>query len=443
MKVAVFGAGYVGLSTAVVLAKKHSVTLIEIDETKIDLINNGTSPIAEKGLEPLLRDALERNSIKAVGLDEPLGSQDAVLICVNTPSGDDGSVNLEAVESVMSSIESRIDSLLDEYLLVAMRSTVPPGTTRFTVIERLSKNADTKKLGFIFQPEFLRQGFAIHDLLNPDRVIIGASDDDAYSKYEELTIQCLDKQDTKVLKMSIESAEMCKYASNSFLATKISFISELSSLAERIPHVNIDDVVLGMIQDHRISPSHLKPGLGYGGSCLPKDVSGLFTFGASKGVEMPLLKAVHFVNKQTTDRLLRLVDSLSLRGKKVAILGVAFKADTDDTRDSPSLPLIRRLSAEGAKVHAHDPLVNLEQTKNQLGLDFEIVYDISECTRDAFVTFIMTDWSVYKELGLNSIASNMSQKLVVDGRRMFVDIDVPDGIVYLPLGSYPEQRVIS
>jgi UDPglucose 6-dehydrogenase len=438
MKVTVFGAGYVGLSTAVVLAKKHSVTLVEIDETKINRINKGISPIAEKGLEPLLRESLERKSIKAVRLDEPLGSQDAVLICVNTPSCDDGSVNLNAVESVLHRIESDIDSLLDEYLLVAMRSTVPPGTTRSTVIERLSKNTDTRKLGFIFQPEFLRQGFAIYDLLNPDRVIIGASDEDAYSKYEELTIPCLDKQDTQVLKMSVESAEMCKYASNAFLATKISFINELSALTEQIPHVNIDDVVRGMVQDHRISPSHLKPGLGYGGSCLPKDVSGLFIYGESKGVDMQLLKAVHSVNKQTTDRLLGLVDSLSLKGKKVAILGIAFKADTDDTRDSPSLPLIRRLLAEGAKVHAHDPVVDLEQARNHLSLDIEISSDISECTGDAFVTFIMTDWSIYKELGIKSIASNMSQRLIVDGRRMFVDSDIPDGIMYLPLGSYPD-----
>ncbi|MHA1863051.1 MAG: UDP-glucose dehydrogenase family protein, partial [Candidatus Thorarchaeota archaeon] len=416
MRIAVIGAGYVGLSTAVVLAKKHNVILLEIDQKKIDSINRGLSPIVEEGLEPLLQSALQNKRIRAVSIDDKIGPQDAILICVNTPTADDNSVNLDAVHSVLKRLENEINQIADGFLLIVMRSTVPPGTTRREVIERFSKHSESHQLGFIFQPEFLRQGYAIQDLQKPDRVIIGATDSESFKKYCEITIPCLENEDTPVLQMSIESAELCKYASNSFLATKISFVSELSALAEKVPNVDIDDVVSGMVADHRICPSHLMPGLGYGGSCLPKDVSGLFMYAKTKGIEMELLKAVHSVNKHTTERLMALFKSTSLNGKKVALLGIAFKADTDDIRDSPSLPLLKILCDSGAIVYVHDPIVDLSMVRNHLGLEFNISSDVDLCTNGASAVILMTDWKLYADLGLEKITSNMAEKLFIDGR---------------------------
>jgi UDPglucose 6-dehydrogenase len=438
--VTVFGAGYVGLTTATVLASKHEVIVVDINQEKVALINQGKPPIKEDDLEFRLRQAVESRRLKAVGTDYEFGPQNAVLICVDTPSNPDGSVNLTSVESVVDSISRNYHKLLDDYLLIAVRSTVPPGTTRSLVLNRMQRDRNPDKFGVVFQPEFLRQGKAIYDLLNPDRLIVGASDARAFDMYKALTVPCLDKSNMNVLQMSIESAEMCKYVSNSFLATKISFVNEMASLAERIPNADIDDVVRGMTADHRICPSHLRPGLGYGGSCLPKDVNGFISFGKRLGISMHLLDAVHVVNEKTTDRLLALLgsDIAGLVGQKVAVLGLAFKAGTDDTRESPSLSLIERLSQLGAEIHAHDPTVNPEQTKNAFSCRFEVCDEVESCTKGAHALFLMTEWNEYLEMGLDQITSTMTHKLVIDGRRLFVHASIPDDVLYRPLGSYTQ-----
>ncbi|TXT54857.1 MAG: UDP-glucose 6-dehydrogenase [Candidatus Thorarchaeota archaeon] len=437
MKITVYGAGYVGLTTAAVLSTHHDVTVIEIDERKVELINAGETPIAEPDLAPLLRDGISRGRLKAVGSDYKNSPQDAILICVNTPSSYDGSVDLKAVDSVMQSIETNFDGYVDDYVIIGMRSTVPPGTTRTYVIDRLQKQFDSTRFGVVFQPEFLRQGHAIYDLRYPDRVIIGASDQWVYNLYKDAILPCIKRENPPVIHMSIESAEMCKYASNSFLATKISFANEMASLAEKIPHVNIDDVMDGVVADHRICDSHLRPGLGFGGSCLPKDVSGLYHLGRQRELPMNLLESVQKVNRSTTDRLLSLVGiPLSeLKGKKISILGMAFKADTDDIRDSPSIPLIQRLASYGGDIHVHDPVVNFKIVPNEIAQLFSVCDSIEDCTRDSYLAFLMTDWKEYRSIGLVKITENMREKYLVDGRRVFVNTEIPKNITYRAIGS--------
>jgi UDPglucose 6-dehydrogenase len=340
----------------------------------------------------------------------------------------------------MNTIIEKSAKSLENHLLVGVRSTVLPGTTRSMVLNPLLETHSADNIGVVFQPEFLRQSYAIHDILFPSRIIIGASDEAASEKYLSLLLPCINHKEVPTLHMSMESAEMCKYVSNSFLATKVSFIGEMATLAEVIPNVDVDDVIGGMTADPRISPSHLRPGLGYGGSCLPKDVNGLIRFGQQQGVPMNLLQAVDTVNKQTINRLLLLIGDSdeSLSKKQIAVLGLAFKAGTDDTRESQSLILVRRLLELDATVSVHDPLVNTQYTLRSLR-GIKVATSIESCTQDAEVTFIMTDWEEYRNAGLAKITEGMNRKFVIDGRRIFRPSEVPDDIIYRRLGTFPND----
>jgi UDPglucose 6-dehydrogenase len=249
------------------------------------------------------------------------------------------------------------------------------------------------------------------------------------------------RPDIPILTMSLESAELCKYASNSFLAAKISFTNEIASIAERNPHVNIDDVMQAVIADHRICPSHMKPGLGFGGSCLPKDLTGLASYSEESGLSTPLLHAIDMVNRDTITRLVALFQSSvgSLSGIKSAILGLAFKAGTDDARSSLSIDLIQALKELKSQVFVQDPVVGVEQLDPEVCESVTICNSVDECVEDAEVVFIMTDWPMYIEMGLEGITKGMKSKTVVDGRRMFAHAEIPDEIFYIALGSYSEK----
>ncbi len=436
MRILVYGAGYVGLSMAAVLSQVHDVTIVELRDEIVDRINAGQSTVSENGLEPLLTDSVRAGKLRAVSHLANPSPYDAIIICVNTPPQDDGSADLSQVEAVMESIEAYIQDLYDQYLLIALKSTVPPSTTRTAILDRLGVHHIN--LGVVFSPEFLRQGTAVDDIRKPDRVVIGGSDERAAEAYQEILQPCLVKKDVRFFKMTLESAEMCKYVSNCFLATKISFGNEMASLAERVPNIEIDDVMNSVMADHRICPSHLKPGLGFGGSCFPKDIRAILEFSESRGVKLRLLSSVLDVNTDTSTRLMSLLKRTipSFDGCNVAVLGLTFKHGTDDTRSSPSLDVIENLHSMGAHLHVHDPMANLDTVAPEKRELFTFTRSVDDCLRDADLLVIMTDWPMYKKIGLENLTQQMKQRIVVDGRRMFVNSEKPVGITYKALGSF-------
>jgi len=294
------------------------------------------------------------------------------------------------------------------------------------------------RVGVIFNPEFMRQGYAIHDIINPDRVVIGASDSKALKRCRNLYKSIINDDEIPFYEVSIESAELSKYASNTFLATKISFANEIASIAERTPNIDPDNVMDIVTADHRICGSHMSPGLGFGGTCLPKDLAGLIQVGQSVGVPMDLLRGVASVNRTTSVRLMSILNGevTEIKDKKVAVLGLTFKAGTDDTRDSQSLSLINELYSAEAEIWAHDPMANEITIDKKIRKKFKRVKNVFDCVRDAHAVFLMTDWPLYDDIGIEKLMEQANDKLMIDGRRLFAHSTIPDEVKYRCLGSY-------
>jgi UDPglucose 6-dehydrogenase len=438
MKIMVVGSGYVGLSTGVILSESHNVLLVDIDPKKVDMINRGESHIYEEGIEELLGAQISKGKIRAALLEDKFEGTDAVFICVGTPSSEDGSVDLSQVEAALDAIFSRLEELLDDYMVIVMKSTVPPGTTRKMVHGRIQELGIQEKVGFVFNPEFLREGTALADTRNPDRTVIGCSTSKEYEMIKQLYTQALGTGVGVFVEATLESAELCKYVSNSFLAAKISFANEMANIAENIENADIDQVMKCVGLDNRISPKYFGSGAGYGGSCFPKDTSGLMHFAKTLNVDTPILNAVETVNHERPNRIVRMLEEVvgSVRDKKVAILGIAFKPGTDDTRYSPAISVINILTGRGAKVIAHDPFVErMEHVLDEIGYA-KITDDIERCTLDAEGAILVTDWPLYKEIGIEKLVQNMFRKAFVDGRRLFANTKIPDDIDYRTTGSY-------
>ncbi len=420
------------------MSTAHEVTVVDIELEKIRSINEGKAPFKEEGMDILLREAIKNGNLKAVSPEELPEKQALVALCVGTPPTQHGTVDLSHLEAATKNVLEFLPSLIDEYLVIAVRSTAPPGTTRSLVLEPVRKSFSEEQVGVVFNPEFMRQGYAVEDVRNPDRTVIGSADSKSGKTYEDMLKPVLTDKNGQVLHMSLESAELCKYASNTFLATKISFANEMSRIAERLPTVDVDDVMDAVVADSRISPSHLRPGLGFGGTCLPKDLKGLIAFAQKLGVPTSLLEGVKTVNASTSMRLMNILDceKLDIKGKKVAVLGLTFKAGTDDTRESHSLHLIEELEKSGCDIWAHDPMVNEKSISPRIRAMFKRCHDVTECTKDAYAVFLMTDWPVYAEFGLDRIMANTNGKLFIDARRLFSNSSIPEGIQYRCLGSF-------
>ena len=437
MNVLIIGAGYVGLSMGVVLAKSHDVTLVDIDESKVAMINRKESPIHERDMDDLLADAISRNKIRAITPAEPIGNQNLVLICVGTPSMEDGSVDLSYVDKATDMVFKRIEEILDDYCVIGIKSTVPPGTTREFVSEKIAKMGYMDRLGVVFNPEFLREGSAIADATNPDRIIIGADDYKASQVLKKLYQEVLGDAANNVITISLESAELCKYVNNAFLATKISFANEIANITERVSGADIDEVMRAVGEDSRISPKFFGSGAGYGGSCFPKDVAGLMNFAEKNlGVTTHVLRAIQLVNSERPARVVNLLleELPSLKGKKVSVLGLAFKPGTDDTRESPALKIIDLLHEHGADVWAHDPLVR-EMDLSHLEEKAQITDNLEECLNDSAACVLVTEWEEYIQRGLAGLTELMQGNLLIDGRRVFTDAEIPEGVSYRAIGQ--------
>ncbi len=417
MKIVVAGTGYVGLVTGACLAENgHSVTCVDIDQNKVEMMKKGISPIYEPGLDELLKKNHNEGRLDfTIDYKNAYKDADLVFIGVGTPEREDGSANLDYVFNVCKQIAEN----LENDCLVVVKSTVPIGTND-RVEEFLKENVrDGIHIEVASNPEFLSQGTAVKDTLEARRIVIGVE-----SKYaENILREVYERYNQPIVVTNRRSAEMIKYASNDFLALKISFINEIANFCE-IVGADVEDVAKGMSFDPRIGDKFLKAGIGYGGSCFPKDTKALHWLANDNGYELKTIKATIEVNQNQKYKLFRQAKKKfgSLKGLKVAVLGLTFKPGTDDLREAPSIPNVRRLLDEGAEIVAYDP-VGEENFKKKFSTEIQYVNTAEDALKDADVAFIFTEWKEIKDLGLNTFVDLMKSPIIYDGRNCF---DVSD-----------------
>lgn len=413
MKIVVSGTGYVGLVTGACLAEKdHKVTCVDIDENKVEMMKQGISPIYEPGLDELLKNNYLRGKLNfTTDYKNAYKDADIIFIGVGTPERSDGSANLDYVFNVCTQIAENVEN----DCLVVVKSTVPIGTND-RVEEFLRESLKNKvHIEVASNPEFLSQGTAVKDTLEAKRIVIGVESKGA----EELLREVYERYNQPIVVTNRRSAEMIKYASNDFLALKISFINEIANFCEFVG-ADIEDVTKGMSYDPRIGDKFLKAGIGYGGSCFPKDTKALHWLANDNGYELKTIKATIEVNQNQKYKLFRQAKKRfgSLRGLKIAVLGLTFKPGTDDLREAPSIPNIRRLIDEGAEIVAYDP-VGEENFKKIFPTEIKYVRIPEETLNNADAAFIFTEWNEIKSLELNTFVELMKSPIIYDGRNCF------------------------
>jgi len=422
-KISIVGTGYVGLCTALGFAQKgFEVVTSTHQKEKANSINKGQSPFYEPGLDKSLIKAITNGKLRCVvGRKEAILHTDITFVCVATPSREDGSIELQHVKNAAREIGELLKSK-NTYHVVVVKSTVVPGATQHVVrpiIEEYSGKKCGIDFGLCMNPEFLREGSALHDTLYPDRVIIGEYDNRSGDVLAELYKTFHEGQETPILRTNLSTAEIIKYASNAFLATKISFINTIANISEKIPGVDVADVAKAIGLDKRISPAFLKAGLGYGGSCLPKDIKALIAFSKHLNYDPELLKAVAGVNEKQPYKAIELMKRFigESKGKKIAILGLSFKPNTDDIREAVSLKIIRKLLQEDAEVKVYDPRA-MPSVRKIFGDTIEYASSPLECIRNTDCCLLVTEWDEFRKLKPNHYVGYMKTPIVIDGRRV-------------------------
>lgn len=458
MRIAVVGTGYVGLVTAVCFAHIGvEVAAVDKDTTKIDALRLGRCPIYEPGLEELLVSTLQTGRLSFHNeIGEALEGARVVFICVGTPQTLDGQADMNYVYQVASEISQYLaeNPRIKNGLIVATKSTVPVGTSSkiHKIIEDYLVSKDVVSLfEVVSNPEFLKEGDAISDFMNPDRIVVGCQSEEAERVMSNLYGPLLENNNVAWLSMRPESSELAKYASNAMLATRISFMNEIANLSEKVG-ANIDDVKRAVGADKRIGKSFLNPGPGFGGSCFPKDVSALLCLGEHSGEDLRVLRATIETNQYQKKVLLRKISRLfsidpldtsrPLFGRRITIWGLAFKANTDDVRESVSLDLVRDLAKLGAEVIVHDYIAidNFKRALSQEMLPIMYEADPIEATRNSDLLVIATEWSKYKSIDLEEVAHRMKSKQIIDARNLFSpDTLTESGWLYDSIGR-PQKR---
>ena len=414
MKIAVVGTGYVGLVTGTCFAETgNHVSCIDIDADKIKKLNAGTITIYEPGLEPLFQRNLHQQRLSfTTDLAQGIKGADIIFLALPTPPGEDGSADLQYILKVAS----ELGGLLDHYTVIVDKSTVPVGTA-----EKVNRAiAEKAKVPFdvVSNPEFLREGVAVDDFMKPNRVVIGSASSQAEAVMRQLYAPFL-RQGNPILFMDVKSAELTKYAANAFLATKITFMNEIANLCSLLG-ADVDAVRQGIGTDTRIGKRFLFAGIGYGGSCFPKDVQALSKSAQAVAYEFDLLKAVMKVNDRQKEKLIEPIETFlgSLKGKTIAIWGLAFKPYTDDIREAPALANIQLLLEKGVKLRVYDPeaMNNVRELIGDRMYYAENQYDALE---DADVLMIMTEWPVFRTPDFSIVASKMKNKAIFDGRNLY------------------------
>lgn len=435
MNIAVLGTGYVGLVAGVCFADAgHDVICVDSNPDKIETLKAGRVPFYEPGLDDLYQLSAKRMKF-TLSIAEAVEHSAVIFIAVGTPELADGSANLEPTFAVLNEICRAATTSK----MVVLKSTVPIGTARR--VQSFCRENCAVPIEVINNPEFLRQGAAIEDFLKPDRVVIGCASDAARSAMQELYEPFVGKGGGKpILFMDNTSAEMTKYAANSFLAIKISYINELALLADRVG-ADIDSVRAGFTSDSRINPAFFVPGIGYGGSCFPKDVRALMHMGKQHDLDLKLLRAADEVNERQKSILpARLVERLgSLKGKRIAIWGLAFKARTDDVRRAPSLVIMEDLFLNGATIRAFDPVAMLN-AQESARVPFEACDTAMAAVEDADALLIVTDWPEFRSAKWADVHRKMRQPLIFDGRNLFDPLKMKNlGFEYYGVGRQVRQ----
>jgi UDPglucose 6-dehydrogenase len=420
MKIAIVGTGYVGLVSGTCFAETGiTVTCVDIDKEKIEKLNNGIVPIYEPGLNVMIKKNVEKQKLFfSTNLKESIQDCEAVFIAVGTPPDEDGSADLKYVVGVAREIGQH----MDHYMVVINKSTVPVGTAKIVrdaIKEELDKRGLSIKFDVASNPEFLKEGDAIDDFLKPDRIVIGIESEDAVKIMQRLYKPFL-LNNHPILFMDVTSAELTKYAANSMLATKISFMNDISNLCE-IVGADINMVRRGIGSDSRIGNKFIYPGVGYGGSCFPKDVKALIKTSDEKGHSLEILKAVEDVNNRQKSVLFNKLKehfSNDLKGKKIAIWGLSFKPNTDDMREAPALVIIDNLLKEGAHVYAYDP-VAMNEAERILGKKIILGSDQYEILKEADALMLITEWTEFRTPDYKIMSGLMKNKLIFDGRNIY------------------------
>lgn len=435
MNIAIVGTGYVGLVTGACFAEVGiNVTCVDIDAKKIENLRQGIIPIYEPGLDELVKRNSEAGRLKfTTSLEECINEVEVVFCAVGTPPDQDGSADLHYVIEVARTF----GRLIDRYAILVTKSTVPVGTSklvRAAIEEELEKRGETIEFEVASNPEFLKEGAAIKDFMSPDRVVIGTETPRARKVMERLYRPFL-LNNFRVIFMDIASAEMTKYAANSMLATRISFMNEIAALCELVG-ADVNMVRKGIASDARIGSKFLYPGCGYGGSCFPKDVKALARTGAEAGHRMKIIEAVDEVNNQQKLVVFHKLEAVlkTLRGKRVAIWGLSFKPETDDMREAPSLVVIDRLLAHGAEVVVYDP-VAMDECKRRIGNKVIYAKDMYDAAADADAVALLTEWKQFRVPSWRVIKKAMRGNVIVDGRNIYDPVELADeGLAYSCIG---------
>jgi len=426
-KICVIGAGYVGLVTSACFAELgNMVHCVDINAAKIETLNEGHCPIYEPGLANLIKKHLNKKLFFSINVKGAVKKSSFVFICVNTPPKPNGEADLSFVENVTREIARSMTN----YKIIVSKSTVPVRTgakVKSTMLRSIKKNI---KFDVASNPEFLREGQAVHDFMNPDRIVVGVESERAKKEFEKL----YKKFKCPKLFTDIQSAELIKHASNSFLACKISFINMVAAICDETGG-DVNEVARGMGFDARIGKSFLNPGIGFGGSCFPKDLSAFIKVAEDASADTSLLKSIKKINeKQHLNFIQKIKKAVwNLRGKTIAILGLSFKPNTDDMRNAPSVYIIEELLKEGANIKAYDPHA-MDAAKNILN---EITYakSIYECVEGSDAIVILTEWKQFAKMDFSKIKKIVQHPIIIDGRNMFDPAKMEKlGIQYLSVG---------
>jgi UDPglucose 6-dehydrogenase len=450
VSICVIGSGYVGLVAAVCFAEMgHQVTCVDNDEAKVKTLRQGGIPIYEAHLPELLGKHLGHGVDFTANLNDAVERSEAIFIAVGTPQGDTGAADLSYVEAVVSEISRAITN----YKVIVEKSTVPVYTNEWIRRVLHRRGVEPDHFDVVSNPEFLREGTAVMDFLHPDRIVVGAgteraadllrriyaplSDGSYYERPDALAGSCSAARPAKLLVTTPPSAEIIKHASNAFLALKISFINSVANLAENVD-ADIEDIAAGIGLDSRIGPKFLRAGLGYGGSCFPKDVAAFHWVAQQQGLNFQLLEEVRRINDAQRDVFFNKVRAAlwTLRGKKLTALGLAFKGDTDDIRESPALDVIQRLLDAGACVTAYDPTAT-ERAQTVLHPSDKMHYasNLYEAAHDADAVLILTDWKEFAEIDLAELNRAVRFPIVIDGRNLYKPQQMADhGFTYVSIG---------
>lgn len=451
MKVTIIGSGYVGLVSGVCLAHiGHEVVCVDKNEARIEDILRAIPPIYEPGLEPMLKDVLASGRFSATtNLAEALKDSDISMIAVGTPSSPQG-IDLQFIRAAASEIGAHLKAI-GRYHTVVVKSTVVPTTTQTVVKEEVEKASGMKagQFGLAMNPEFLREGTAVDDFMKPDRIVVGGFDDRSAQAVEALykPFTC------PLLRTNLCNAEMIKYTTNALLATLVSYSNEITRICEHLPGASEATVMQGVWLDRRLRAdqggkvghpeivSYLRGGIGFGGSCLPKDVTALKCFAEAKGIPMPMLSSVLAVNKNRPQQIIESIAAQvgALSGKRIAVVGLAFKADTDDVRESPALRLVDALLSAGANVVAYDPIA-AKNVQAIYGERMALAGSVEAACNKADAALIATSWPQFKELDWNAIAATMQNPVIFDGRQVIRFDSAKHRFRYWAVGIGPELK---